>query len=190
MELVKPLLIIAAVLIILTVMVAFGLAKIESLWFVFPLSGIRVSTVVTSISCFAIVLFLQRGNTLKSIYYAFLAIIVPMATFEIMWYYSAAAFRGWDLRIMQFAALFGWVALGISAVFHKRPPRISTILYGIFAISFAIWLGTGFTFNDLSNPSFSLSAEFFNVVSKGTLFFAYAFHVGNVGFHQQLRNSI
>ena len=187
MEIVKPVLILAAALIVLAVMVAVGFAKIESLWFIFPLSGIRISTVATAIACFAIVLFLQRRNTLKSIYYALLAVIVPMAIFEIMWYYSAAAFHGWDLRIMQFAALFGWVLLGISAVFHKRPPRISMLLYGIFAISFAIWLGTGFSFNDLGNPSFSLSAEILNVVSKGALFFAYAIHVGNVGFRQQSR---
>jgi hypothetical protein len=180
-EIVKPILIVAIVLIVLAVMVKTGFAKIESLWFIFPLSGIRVSTVVTAIACFAIVLFFQRRSTLKSVYYALLAVIVPMALFEIMWYYSAAAFRGWDLRIMQFAALFGWVLLGISVIFRYRPPKISILLYGIFAISFAIWLGTGFTFNDIGNSSFSASAEVLNVVSKGALFFAYAFHIGKVG---------
>ena len=180
-EIVKPVLIVAAVLIVLAVMVATGFAKIENLWFIFPLSGIRVSTVATAIACFAIVLFLQRRNTLKSVYYALLAVIVPMALFEIMWYYSAAAFRGWDLRIMQFAALFGWVLLGISAIIRKSPSKISILLYGIFAFSFAIWLATGFVFNDLGNSSFSASAEILNVVSKGALFFAYAFHIGEVG---------
>lgn len=166
---------------VLTVMVATGFAKIESLWFIFSFSGIRISTLATAIACFAIVLFLQRRNTLKSFYYALLAVIVPMALFEIMWYYSAAAFRGWDLRIMQFAALFGWVLLGISAIIHKKPQKISIILYGIFAFSFAVWLATGFAFNDLGNSSFSVSAEILNVVSKGALFFAYAFHIGKVG---------
>ena len=52
-----------------------------------------------------------------------------------------------------------------------------------FAISFAIWLGTGFTFNDLGNSSFSVLGEVLNVVSKGSLFFAYAIHIGT--FNQQ-----
>jgi hypothetical protein len=177
-EIVKPVLIVAIVLVVLVVMVETGFAKIESLWFIFPLSGIRISTVATAVACFAIVLFLQRRNTLKSVYYAFLAVIVPMALFEIVWYYSAAPSRGWDLRIMQFAALFGWVLLGISAISHKRPPKISILLYGVFVISYVAWLGTGFTFNSLGYLPYSFSGEVFNVVSKGALFFAYAFHVG------------
>jgi hypothetical protein len=180
-ETVKPVLIVTAILLVLAVLVATGVAKIESYWFVFPLSGIRVSTVATAIACFAIVLFLQRKNTLKAIYYGFLAVIVPMALFEIMWYYSAAAFRGWDLRIMEFAALFGWVLLGIFAINRKTPSKTSILLYGIFVFSFAIWLATGFVFNDLGNSSFSISAEILNIVSKGALFFAYAFHIGKAG---------
>jgi hypothetical protein len=177
-EKIKPVLILAAVLVVLVVVVATGFAKIESLWFVFFLSEIRISTVASAIACFAIVLFLQRKNTLKSIYYALLAVIVPMASFEILWYYSAVAFRSGDLRTLQFAALFGWVLLGISAIIHKRLPKISMLLYGVFAVSFAVWVATGFTFNDLGNSSFSVPAEILNVVSKDSLFFAYAFHIG------------
>ena len=183
-EILKPILVVGIVLIILALMVATGFAKIESLWFVFSLAEIRISTLIVAIVCFAFVLFLQRRNTLKSLYYAFLAVIVPMALFEIIWYYSAAAFNGYDLRIMQFAALFGWVLLGISAVFHTRPQRISLVLYGIFVISFAIWLGTGFKFNYPGSSSFSFFGEVLNVVSKTALFLAYAFHIGNVGFDQ------
>ncbi len=58
-------------------------------------------------SCFVLVLFLQRENTLKSIYYALLAVIFSLGLFEILWYYTAAAFRGGNLEIFQFAALFG-----------------------------------------------------------------------------------
>jgi hypothetical protein len=184
-EIVITILIVGAVLIVLALLVTIGFAKIESLWFIFPLSGIRISTLTTAISCFALVLFLQRRNTLKSIYYASLAIIVPMALFEIIWYYSAAPSRGWDLRIMQFAALFGWVLLGISAVYRKRPPKISILLYGVFVISFIVWLGTGLPFNSLGYLPYSFSAEVFNVVSKAALFFAYAIHIGNVGSNQK-----
>jgi hypothetical protein len=184
-EILKSILIVATVLTIIAFIVATGFAKIESLWFIFPLSGIRISTLIVAIACFAFVLFLQRRNTLKSLYYALLAVIVPMALFEIIWYYSAAAFNGYDLRIMQFAALFGWVLLGISAVFHTRPQRISLVLYGIFAISFAIWLGTGFKYNDTGSPSFSFLGEVLNVGSKTALFLAYAFHIGNVRFGQR-----
>ena len=180
-EIIKSILIVAVVLIVLSLMVVTGFAKIESLWFIFPLSGIRISTLATAIVCFTFVLFAQRRNTLKSVYYALLAVIVPMALFEILWYYSAAAFNGWDLRIRQFAALFGWVLLGISAVFRKCPPRISIILYGIFVISFAIWLGTGLKFNGLDSPSFSFSSEVLNVASKTSLLLAFATHIGSVG---------
>ena len=65
--------------------------------------------------------------------------------------------------------------------FIKVHLKISILLYGIFAFSFAIWLATGFAFNDLGNSSFSVSAEILNVISKGALFFAYAFHIGMVG---------
>ena len=84
--------IVAAVLLVLAVMIVTGFARIESLWFIFPLSKIRLSTIATAIACFAIVLFLQRMNTLKSVYYAFLTVIFPMALFKIIWYYSAVAF--------------------------------------------------------------------------------------------------
>lgn len=179
MQIIKPVLIVFAVLVTLFVMVETKWVKIESLWFVFPFSEIRISTVVTAIACFALVLFLQRKNTLKSIYYALLTVIFSMGLFEIVWYYSAAAFRGWDLRIFQFAALFGWVLLGIREVYQKRPSKLSTVLYVVFAVSVLMWIGTGFGFNDLGNSSFSVSGEILNVVSKAALFIAYALHIGS-----------
>lgn len=179
MQIIKPFLIVFAVLVTLFVMVETKWVKIESLWFVFPFSGIRISTVVTAIACFALVLFLQRKNTLKSIYYALLTVIFSMGLFEIVWYYSAAAFGGWDLRIFQFAALFGWVLLGIREVYQKRPSKVSTGFYVVFAVSVLMWIGTGFGFNDLGNSSFSVSGEILNVVSKAALFIAYALHIGS-----------
>lgn len=177
---VKFVLIITAILIVLAVMITTGFAKIESLWFIFPLFDIRISTLATAIICFAIVLFLQRRNTLKSVYYAILAFIVPMGLFEIVWYYSAALPNHYDLRIFQFVSLFGWVLLGFREVYRTRPPRSSIFLYAFFVVLFAIWLASGFKFNYPGNPSFSLSAEVINVVSKGALFFAFAFHIGFV----------
>ncbi len=178
-------LILAVVLIAVGAVVASGFAKVESLWIVFPLVKIRISTLAKALACFALVLFMQRKNALKSVYFAFLAVIVPMGLFEIIWYYSAAFSRGWDLRIMQFAALFGWILLGINVIFRQRPPKISVFLYGTFVLTFAIWLGTGFKSNDLGAFPFSFSAEVFNVISKGALFFAYATHVGSVGNSQK-----
>ncbi len=180
MPIFKPVSIVISVLIILAFVVLTGFAKAESLWFVFPLFEIRISTVATAVSCFAIVLFLQRRHTLKSIYYALLAVIFPMALFEIIFYYSGAPLMGWDLRIFEFAALFGWVLLGIREVLYKRPPKISIILYGVFVFSFAIWLGTGLDFNGAGYSSFSTIGEILNVISKSALFFAYAVQIGNV----------
>jgi hypothetical protein len=173
-----PFLLFAAVLIALAVMMITGFGKVESLWIVFPLSGIRISTLAALLVSFALVLWLQRKNTLKSIYFAILAVIVPMALFEITWFYTAAAIRGWDLRILQFAALFGWVLLGIREVYRKRPPKISFLLYGTFIVSMGVWIATGFSFNDLSNPSFSFSSEALNVLTKSTLIFGFAIHIG------------
>jgi hypothetical protein len=180
-EFVKSALIVAAAAAVLALLVVFGYANVESLWFDLSLSGIRISTLASAFVCFGLVLFMQRRSTLKSVYYAVLAVIVPMAAFEIMWYYSAMAFRGWDPKIMQFAALFGWVLLGIAAVIHTKPSKTSLLFYAAFVVVFAVWIATGFHFNDLGNPTFNVSAEVFNVVSKGALFFAYAFHVGKVG---------
>ena len=184
LQIVKPALIVLAVVITLVIMVEIGWAKIDDLWVIFPASGIRISTVVTAISCFALVLFLQRANTLKSVYYASLAVVFSMGLFEIIWYFTAAAFRGWDLRVFEFAALSGWVFLGIREVYRKRPSKLSTALYGVFAVTMIIWIGTGFQFNDAGNPSFSISAEILNVLSKATLFIAYALHIGTVTSHQ------
>jgi hypothetical protein len=103
-----------------------------------------------------------------------------MGLFEILWYYSAAAYRGWDLRIFQFAALAGWVLLGIREVFHTHPPKVSIVLYSIFVIALTIWLAIGFPFNDLGNSSFSVSGEILNELSKTALFFAYTFHIGSI----------
>ena len=179
-EIIKPVLIVFAVLITLIVMVATKWVKIDNIWFIFPLFEIRISTVVTAIACFALVLSLQRRNTLKSVYYASLAVIFSMGLYEIVWYYTAAAFRGWDLRIFQFAALFGWVLLGIREVFRKRPSKLSRVLYGVFVISILIWIGMGFQFNYVGNSSFSISGEILNVVSKAALFIAFALHIGSV----------
>jgi len=177
-QIIKPTLIVLAVLITLIVMLQTKWVKIESIWFVFPFSGIRISTLVTAIACFVLVLFLQRENTLKSICYALLAVIFSLGLFEILWYYTAAAFRGGNLEIFQFAALFGWVLLGIREVFTKRPSKLSTVFYGIFVISMVIWIGAGFKFNDLGNSSFSVSDAILNVVSKTALLIAFSLHLG------------
>ncbi len=179
-QIIKSVLIVLAPLIALALILETGFAKIKSLWLVFPTSEIRVSTVTIAFACFALVLFLQRRNTVKSVYYALLAVIFSMGLYEIVWYYTEAAFGRWDLRIFEFGALFGWVLLGIREVFHKRPPKFSTVLYVVFVITMIIWIGTGFHSNTISSPSFSISGEILNVVSKAALFFAYAVHISSV----------
>jgi hypothetical protein len=151
--------------------------RIESLWFVFPFATIRISTVITAVWGFSLVLFLSKTKIWKSVYYSLLAVIFSMGLYEIVWYYSAAALRGYDLRVFQFAALFGWVLLGIREVFHKRPPRISVVLYGVYAVSMIIWIGTGFQSNDLGNSTFSTSGEVLNIISKFALTTAYSLHI-------------
>ncbi len=180
MRIVKPTLIIIAVLITLVLMVETNYARIENIWLIFPLSAIRISTVAIAIACFALVLFLQRDNTLKSIYYASLAVIFSMSLYEIVWYYTAAAFGGWDLKIFVYSALFGWVVLGFREVYRKHPSKLSIILYGVSVVSMVIWISTGFHFNDARYPSFTVSGEILNVLSKAALFIAFALHIGSV----------
>jgi len=177
LELVRPIIIVTSLVIVFLATIETGWVKIESLWFVFPFSSIRISTILTSFACFALVLFLQRKNTLKSVYYSSLTVIFSMGLFEILWYYSAAAYRGWDLRLFEFVALSGWVFLGLREVFRKRPSKVSIVLYGIFAVSMITWLAIGFPFNDLGNSTFSVSGEILNELSKTSLFIAYAFHI-------------
>ncbi len=179
-EIIRPFLILFIIIIILTIMIATDFVKIEKYDFVFPLSAIRVSTVITAIASFGIVLFLQRRNTLKSIYFASLTVIFSLGLYEIVWWYTGVGLRGFDLRIFPFAALFGWVFLGIREVFRKPVPKFSILLYGVFAVSMVIWIGIGFPFNYLGDPSFSISGEILNVVSKAALFIAYALHIGSV----------
>jgi hypothetical protein len=61
-----------------------------------------------------------------------------MGLFEIFWFYSAATLIGWDLRSLQFAALFGWVLLGIREVYNKRPPKLSILFYLAFIVSMTV----------------------------------------------------
>jgi hypothetical protein len=177
-DLIKPTLILAFLLITLAVMLITGYMKTESLWFIFPFSGIRISTLVAAIVCFALVLFLQRKKTLKSVYYASLAVIFALGLFEILWYYSAAAYKAWDLRIFQFAALAGWILLGVREVYRTRPPKISIIFYVLFVVSFLVWLAIGLPFNISNGESFSVPGEILNELSKTALFFAFGFHIG------------
>jgi len=107
-----------------------------------------------------------------------LSVVFSLGLFEIVWFYTVAAFKGGNLEIFQFAALFGWVLLGIREVFTKRPSKLSTAFYGVFVISMAILIGTGFKYNDLGNSSFSVSNEILNVTSKTALFIACSLHIG------------
>jgi len=167
-----------------------NIVRIESLWIIFPFMAMRISTMITALLSFVLVLFLQQKTTYKALYYALLAVIFSMGLYEIVWYYIAAAFRGYDLRIFQFAALLGWVMLGAREVVTKRPSRLSVLLYGVFVISMLLWAGTGFEFNDLGNSSFSISGEILNVTSKAALAIAYALHIGIESEHIKQKQNV
>jgi hypothetical protein len=156
-----------------------GIGRVEGIWLVLPLGTARVSTWVTIILCFAAVLYLQERVNLKSLYYAFLAVIVFMGIFEFVWFYTAVGLRGFGPRIYEFAALFGWILLGIREVIHVRPPRISVFSYALFVIFVALWIVTGFQFNDLGDPTFSVVGEILNVASKAAIAVGFAFHLGS-----------
>jgi|WetSurMetagenome_2_1015567.scaffolds.fasta_scaffold38919_4 hypothetical protein len=154
------------------------LVKIEGLWFVFPFSNsIRVSTVVTAIACFMIVLFLTRKKGLKSIYYASLAVIFSIGLYELIWFNLAVLLGRWGPKILEFSALLGWVFLGLREVFRTKPPRISIALYSIYVASMIAWVSLGFKFNIPGTSNYDFIGETLNVVSKFTLPIGYAFHI-------------
>jgi hypothetical protein len=159
--------------------VATGIGRIEDLWLILPLGTARVSTWITIVLCFEVVLYLQNRINLKSLYYAFLAVIFFMGLFEFVWFYTAVGMRSWGPRIYEFAALFGWILLGIREVIHVRPPRLSVLFYGLFVIFMALWIGTGFQFNDLGGATFSVVGETLNVAAKAAIAAGYAFHLGS-----------
>jgi len=152
--------------------------KIEGLWLVFPFVGsIRVSTVVTAVVCFTLVLYLTRKNGLKSAYYAGLAVIFSMGLYELVWWNSAVVLDNWEQRNWAFAALLGWIFLGLREVFRTRPPRISIILYATYVASMIAWISLGFKFSVFGANQYDIAGEIFNVVSKLSLALAFSFHM-------------
>jgi hypothetical protein len=177
-QLVNSGLIISAVFIIFILSLITGFTRIIGIYFVFPILTMRITTGLSAILCFSIVVFLQRRRTLASIYYAIVAVIFSMALYELIWFYSGVALWGFEPKIFQFAALFGWIMLGIREVYEVKPPRVSSVLYGVYAISMFLWVATGFQFNVLGDPNFTYWGEFLNVVSKASIDFGYALHIG------------
>jgi hypothetical protein len=82
---------------------------------------------------------------------------------------------GYEPRIFEFAALFGWVLLSIRKVYHKRPPRVSMALYGASVVSIILWVATGFEVNFTQRPDIHILGEVFSVMSKTAL--AFALHI-------------
>lgn len=127
--------------------------------------------------CFMLVLFLTRKNRLKSVYYAALAVVFSMGLYELVWWNSAVVLANWEPRNWAFAALLGWIFLGLREVFRTRPPRISIALYATYVASMIAWIFLGFKFSVLGTSSYDFAGETFNVVSKVSLPIAYAFHI-------------
>ena len=175
----KVLLIALAPVLFILAIVAANIGRIEEIWLILPIGTARVTTWITIILCFAAVLYLQKRINLKSLYYAFLAVFFFMGLFELIWFNLAVALRGFEPRIYEFAALFGWVLLGVREVIHVQPPRISVLLYGLFVIFLALWVGTGFQFNNLGEAKFSVVGETLNVASKASIGAGFAFHLGS-----------
>lgn len=171
-------------LLTLTIVAAFsavlaaGLVRVEGIWFVFPSSEMRISTLATVFLVFALVLLLQGRIRWKPFYYAWLAVIFFLGFYEIVWYYVAVPFFGYDLRLFAFAALAGWIVLCVREVYSVKPSKRSICLYTVFAATMVLWVAAGFPVNSPGQPGFSITGEIFNEVSKTSLGLAFAFHIG------------
>ena len=162
----------------ISVLLATHFIFIDGMRFVFSTVSIRISTVITGIVCFGLVLFLQGRILWKPLYYAVLAVIFFLSLYEIVWYYLAAFSFGYELRIFQFAALAGWVLLGVREVYPRKPRKISLMLYGFFVAIMVVWVATGFDVNSYGDANFSIAGEVFNEASKAALALGYAVHIG------------
>jgi hypothetical protein len=167
--------------IVLFVLWAYGFLRVEGIWFITAIAAIRISTLATKSLCFSLVIFLRRKNTWKAIYYALVAVVFSMGLYEFVWYYISVALRGFEPKIFQFAALFGWILLGVREVYSSRPSRVCLVLYGIYVASMVVWVATGFQYNDLGNTGFTYLGESLNVMSKTALTLGYALHIGEEG---------
>ncbi len=176
-EILRTLLIISTIIVVLLLLSVSGIMKVEGIWFISPLITIRVSTVITAILCFSLVLFEQQKKLWKSLYYAGLAVIFSMGLYEFVWYNIAVVMKGLPVILFPFAALLGWVFLGVKEVYKVRPSKISIALYVVFVATMVFWVLIGLNFNYLGTSSFSWIDEFLNVVSKGAITFGYATHI-------------
>ena len=70
----KAILIALAPVLFILAIVATNIGRVEGIWLILPLGTARVSTWITIVLCFAVVLYLQKRINVKSLYYAFLAV--------------------------------------------------------------------------------------------------------------------
>lgn len=176
------------IIVIFFVLTATGLFTFEGLWLVTSTSNIRISTVITIIFCFTLVLALQGKIFWRPLYYAILAIIFSLGLYEIVWYNMAVYYSHFDPRVFEFSALTLCVLFCIKEVYPQKPPRLSIVLYGIFIICMILWGETGFKVNYLGDANFSTTGEVFNIVSKASLAIAFAIHIGSKKIIAKYRN--
>jgi hypothetical protein len=162
----------------ISVLIATHVISINGMRFVFSTVNIRISTVITGIVCFGLVLFLQGRILWKPLYYAILVVVFFLSLYEIVWYYLAAFSFGYELRIFQFAALGGWVLLGAREVYPRKPPKVSLMFYVFFVAIMVVWVATGFEVNSFGDAKFSIAGEVFNEASKAALALGFAVHIG------------
>jgi hypothetical protein len=138
--------------------------SIEGLFVVYPFGVVRLSTVIVTAVVLAVVTWRTRRPLL-----AVLAVLGWLSAFEIAWELSRVAFRQDSLRnALWFSlAVAGWVVAAELARIRPEPR-----LAGLFALTFVLWLATGFGLNWLGQPV-SVRDELLNEVSKTALGAAY-----------------
>jgi hypothetical protein len=137
---------------------------IQGLFVVYPFGVVRLSTVLVAIVVLAVVAWTTRRPLL-----AVLAVLAWLSAFEIVWELARVPFGQDSLRnALWFSlAVAGWVA---AAELAKIRPEAR--LTGLFALTFAVWLVTGFGLNWVGGP-LSVRDELLNGVSKTALGAAY-----------------
>jgi hypothetical protein len=170
---------VVAVLAVFAVLIEADIVVVVGVWLVFPFSNLRISTLLTILTCFLLVLFLQGKILWRPLYFAILAVIFFLALYEIVWYNLAVHYSGFEPRYFEFAALAGWVLLCVREVYPQKPSKLSIVLYGLYVVCMVLWVATGFQVNYLGSAELSITGEVFNVVSKAALGLAFAIHIGS-----------
>jgi hypothetical protein len=155
--------------------------EVFKIWLVIPWVGnIRLSTIATFASIFFYVLWKFRKQRKIAFYHALVTVAFTASLYEIIFNIFASQPTlesiSTHLWIWQYLALGGWFIVGFKQAKDKFVLRRSSfLLICICLAAWGSWLFIGFPYNVHGGDQLNLAGEAFNIITKTTLPFGYAF---------------